>query len=199
MKGKLIVFEGLDRAGKTTQVDLLSQNLLLDEVPFKVFKFPNKNTSTWSVIDLFNSQLIDLHPKAIHLIYSANRWEVQEDIQKYLKAGYVVICDRYLYSGTAYTCGAFNVDFTWCLQSDAGLIMPDLTFYIDTPEELRCKRLDPLNQRHEAVEIQRNVERIYSQFEGSNWIKIDGSESTEQMSQRINRYVGNLLQTHVDM
>lgn len=195
MKGKLIVFEGLDRAGKTTQVELLTQNLLLDEVPHKVFKFPYKNTATWSVIDLYNSEIIDLHPKAAHLLYSANRWEAHQEIQNYLKAGHVVICDRYLYSGTAYTCGAHNVDFTWCLQSDAGLILPDLTFYIDTPESIRCMRLDPKNERYEDVEIQRNVERIFSHFEGSNWIKIDGSESKDEMSQRINRYVGNLLQS----
>lgn len=195
MKGKLIVFEGLDRAGKTTQVELLAQNLLLDEIPHKVFKFPYKHSTTWSVIDLFNSEIVDLHPKAAHLLFSANRWEVHQEIQNYLQAGHVVICDRYLYSGAAYSCGVYNVDFNWCLQSDTGLVMPDLVFYIDTPEKIRCERLDPSKQRFEDVEIQRDVERVYANFEGPHWIKVDGSESTEEMSQRINRYVANLLKT----
>lgn len=192
MKGKFIVFEGLDRVGKSTQINLLSSILTLDEIKHKVYKFPARATTTWSLIDLYNSQLIDLHPKSAHLLFSANRWELQEELIKYLNAGYFIVADRYFYSGTAYTCGAFDVDFSWCLQPDAGLIMPDLVFYLDVPEHVRLLRLDK-NERHEDVETQRKIERVYKQFEGPSWIKIDGNDTVNNVSETIQRHVRNLI------
>lgn len=46
----------------------------------------------------------------------------------YLKQGKDIICDRYAYSGAAYS-SAKGIDLNWCKTSDSGLVKPDIVFY----------------------------------------------------------------------
>ena len=52
--------------------------------------------------------------EAIHLLFAVNRWEMKEQILKDLKAGITIVCDRYAFSGVAYSaakvCGHFLYD-----------------------------------------------------------------------------------------
>lgn len=45
----------------------------------------------------------DIEGHAIHLLFSANRWEAVDEIKKLLLSGISVICDRYAFSGVAYS------------------------------------------------------------------------------------------------
>ena len=51
-----------------------------------------------------------------------------------MNKGINIICDRYSYSGVAYS-SAKGLDFKWCLNADRGLIKPDLVIYIDVDTE----------------------------------------------------------------
>ena len=51
-----------------------------------------------------------------------------------LESGTNVICDRYAYSGVAYSV-AKGLDFEWCLGADRGLVLPDLILYFDASAE----------------------------------------------------------------
>lgn len=53
--------------------------------------------------------------EAIHLIFAANRWEMRDQILSDLKSGITLICDRYAFSGVAYS--AAKVTFHSILQS----------------------------------------------------------------------------------
>lgn len=47
--------------------------------------------------------------EAVHLMFSANRWEMKEEILKDLAAGTTLICDRYAFSGVAYSAAKVSI------------------------------------------------------------------------------------------
>lgn len=99
VRGALIVIEGLDRAGKSTQVNRISQQIFA-----KTIKFPERSTPIGKMIDSYLGKLSEMDDRSIHLLFSANRWEKVEDILTSLNNGQHVICDRYAFSGIAYSC-----------------------------------------------------------------------------------------------
>ena len=68
--------------------------------------------------------------EAVHLLFSMNRWENKSQLMEILRSGTDIVCDRYAYSGVAYSV-AKGLDFEWCLGADRGLILPDLVIYFD--------------------------------------------------------------------
>lgn len=70
-RGALVVVEGLDRSGKSTQVDRLVQHLQARHV-----KFPERTTAIGSMINAYLTRQSDINDHAVHLLFSANRWEI---------------------------------------------------------------------------------------------------------------------------
>lgn len=140
-RGSFILFEGIDRCGKTTQCQLLTDRLnagiAVDSAKKAEFiRFPNRSSH---IGQLINSYLTNAEQKledhTVHLLFSANRWEAREMIEEKLSSGCHLICDRYAYSGVAYT-SAKGLDFDWCKGCDRGLPSPDLVVFVDIlPEE----------------------------------------------------------------
>lgn len=190
MQGKLIVFEGLDNSGKTSQIEILDEIFTIEEIPHCIIKFPYKN-ALWDVIDSFNSEIIDLNPEAAHLLYCANIWQEQKRIKQLLNAGHHVIIDRYLFSGIAYSVGYNKINLNWACQTFNGIIMPDLIFYMESNEQERVKR--KYNKtRFETIEIQRQVEKIYKQI-NKEWITVENNGSIMETSLVIQSHIKNLL------
>ena len=77
--------------------------------------------------------------EAIHLMFSANRWETNKQIIQLLTEGNNIICDRYAYSGVSYS-SAKGLDIEWCKNADRGLPRPDLVFFLYANEEILEKR-----------------------------------------------------------
>lgn len=99
MRGHLVVIEGCDRSGKSTQCERLMQRLQRENKPVQLFKFPGKpsshpmsfdnyvnifaslrllidrTTQTGKMIDSYLKQSTQMDDRAIHLLFSANRWE----------------------------------------------------------------------------------------------------------------------------
>lgn len=100
MRGQLILIEGLDRSGKSTQSQILSDKLINSSL----IKFPCRETKIGSII---NEYLIDsnfhLLDQSAHILFLANRWELAQSIIDTLNLGKFVVMDRYIYSGIAYS------------------------------------------------------------------------------------------------
>ena len=90
--------------------------------------------------------------EAVHLLFSMNRWEMNKILQEKLQAGTHVVCDRYAYSGVAYS-AAKGLDFGWCLAADRGLIKPDLVLYFDISAEKIAERSGFGDERFEKVDF----------------------------------------------
>ena len=102
-RGSLIVFEGCDRSGKTTQVKKLVEKLNELGKPAKMLRFPERSTGIGSIIDSYLTRKIELDDHAVHLLFSANRWELEKEITSSIAAGTNILIDRYAYSGVAFS------------------------------------------------------------------------------------------------
>lgn len=97
--GKLVVFEGADGVGKSTQAKLLFRYLISKKVPARHISFPRYNTTWGKQIRRYLSgdfgNLKDIDPYFISMLYAGDRLAASEEIKGWLGSGKIVICDRY--------------------------------------------------------------------------------------------------------
>lgn len=74
-RGLFIVFEGVDRCGKTTQTNLLTNYLNENGQSAELIRYPDRTTTIGGICDQYLRQAKELNDQAIHLLFSANRWE----------------------------------------------------------------------------------------------------------------------------
>lgn len=74
-RGALIVLEGLDRSGKTSQSGRLLSYLDGLGYPVESWRFPDRDTAVGKMISSYLSNQSQLDDHTIHLLFSANRWE----------------------------------------------------------------------------------------------------------------------------
>lgn len=139
LPGKLIAVEGLDGSGKSTQIYLLRRWLELGG--YKVF-FTEWNSSTL-VRDITKRAKKErlLSPTTYALIHCtdfADRYERQ--IYPLLKAGYIVLADRYVYTAFARD-GARGVDGEWISNAYSFAKAPDITLFFKVPLDKALARV----------------------------------------------------------
>jgi len=139
LPGRLIAVEGLDGSGKSTQVYLLRRWLELGG--YKVF-FTEWNSSSLvknTTKRAKKEQLLTPTTYAlIHCTDFADRYERQ--IYPLLKAGYIVLADRYVYTAFARD-GARGVDRDWIANAYSFARPPDITFFFKVPLEKALSRV----------------------------------------------------------
>lgn len=86
-RGTLIVFEGCDRAGKTTQCKKLVGRLKDQNMKVKFMNFPDRTSPSGKIIDAYLKNKANLTDEGIHLLFSVNRWEAKNEMERELKAG----------------------------------------------------------------------------------------------------------------
>jgi len=137
-RGALIVFEGPDGCGKTTQAVQLTY-FLGDRITRRtkgtlIMAFPDRKTATGKILDAYLQKTISLNDQAVHLLFAANRWEKRDDIVNEIQKGYCVIVDRYSYSGIVYS-ATKGMDVQWCMSAEHGLPAPDAVIYLSMSPE----------------------------------------------------------------
>ncbi|HEY6006973.1 MAG TPA: thymidylate kinase [Geobacteraceae bacterium] len=207
LPGKLIAVEGLDGSGKSTQLYLLKRWLELRKL--KVF-FTEWNSSV--VVKRATSkgkkrQLLTATTfSLIHSTDFADRYERQ--ILPLLKAGYLVLCDRYIY--TAFARDAVRgCSRGWLYNLYGFARRPDLTLFFDTPLPVALNRIlsgRPQLKYHEAgmdlgltsdpYESFRLFQaRIYDEYlamrERFGFVTVDGSISIEEQQARVREIVAS--------
>lgn len=190
-RGRLIVFEGIDRSGKTTQAKLLLDALVSMGIRAEARKFPDRNTPSGMVIDQYlrNTTTKDLDDCAIHLLYSANRWEAKQEMERALNSGITLIVDRYAYSGVAYST-AKGLDMEWCKGPDRGLLKPDFVLYLYLDALEAETRGDYGMERYERVEFQSLVAEAYEKMhDSSSWVMVNAVYSQEDICHDIRKHV----------
>ncbi len=100
-RGKLIVIDGTDGSGKSTQIALLVNRFKKDGYKVKVVDFPEYYSNFFGKFighclteQYYN--FVRVHPKIASVLYAADRFESKEKIEIWLKKGYIVIADRYV-------------------------------------------------------------------------------------------------------
>ncbi|CAH8507672.1 unnamed protein product [Heterobilharzia americana] len=167
-RGIFVVLEGADRVGKTTQASLLAKALSdITQKETLSVKFPDRDTPLGNHLSAYLNGTGDINNHALHLLFTANRWERQSDIRQAISDGIPVVADRYIYSGIAYTAAKphSTPNWEWCCKMEKGLVAPDLVICL-TPENL-----DDLNSRN-GYGIERYEEDDFQKRVLENYIRI---------------------------
>ena len=200
-RGLLILFEGVDRSGKTTQSEMLKDRL---GEGVKLIHFPDRSTCTGKIINEYLSSKKnnkeELDDRTIHLLFSANRWEAVQKIRDTLEEGIHVILDRYAHSGAAYTLAKGDIPAEWCFVCDKGLPEPDLIFYLDVPVDVTETRGGFGQERYEEVAFQRRVYRAYQDVlsVSKNVFVVDGTIGVEEVHQLVYDHFCQTQTSHRD-
>lgn len=184
-RGALIVFEGCDRAGKTTQCRRLVRTLKHKNLNVKFMNFPDRKTESGKIIDGYLKNKEDLTDEGIHLLFSVNRWESKREMERELLSGTTIICDRYSYSGVAFS-AAKGLDFEWCKTPEKGLLKPDLVVYLTLTSEAMARRGGFGDERYETSEMQKNVRLMYERMvETPLWKVVDADKTEDQLADEL--------------
>lgn len=133
----------------------------------------------------------DANDQAIHLLFSANRWEAVNVIIQDLKSGCTVVVDRYSFSGAVYTAAKENpqLSLEWCWNPEIGLPQPDLVLFLDISTEDAAKRGGYGAERYEKVEMQKKVrdlfKSLFSRLPTLNVRIINAGASQQDVADRI--------------
>jgi dTMP kinase len=137
--GKLIVVEGIDGSGKSTQIDLLCK-WLNEKGKSVYFSEWNSSPLVKSTTKKGKKQRV-FTPTTFSLIQAADfadRWETQ--YLPMLKAGVIVLSDRYAFTGFARDV-VRGVDRKWVRNLYSFALQPDLVFYFKVPLEIAVERI----------------------------------------------------------
>ena len=184
----LVVLEGLDGAGKSTQVKLLRTYLESVCDGLEYIHFPRYGAPVYGDLisrflrgDFGSNETV--HPQLVALLFAEDRHGAAADIRKHLEDGGTVLLDRYVYSNIAYQCAKLDSEEEaealrkWIIDTeygDFGIPKPDINLFLDVPigfveANLAAQRLgddrDYLSggrDIHEAdIAFQRRVRSIY--------------------------------------
>ncbi|KAH9125386.1 hypothetical protein AeMF1_003989 [Aphanomyces euteiches] len=190
-RGALILLEGVDRCGKSTQARLLASRLNA-----VLQNFPDRTTSIGSTINAYLSNACEMNDQAIHLLFSANRWELSETLRDHLSQGKHVVLDRYSFSGAAFTSAKMKpgLDVEWCMRPEIGLPKPDLVIFLDISTEDAAKRAEYGQERYEKREFQDRVrENFFRIMEHEKWHVLDATRSIDELHQQIAGLAENVI------
>ena len=208
MKGKFIVFEGIDGSGKTTQINqlskwLISTDLIPENNKLVITREPGGTKLGKSIRSLLLDTSIEKSPDSITelLLYAADRSQhVNEIIRPTLDQGDWVISDRFCGSTLAYQGYGRQLDINLIKDLEAIAtqgIAPDITFLLDIPiEESIRRRKNRKNDRieKEGREFLSNVSIGFQALsEDSNWKKISAINSKEKIISEIKSEIKKLI------
>lgn len=195
MKGKLIVFEGLDKSGKETQSKLLVEHLRSKGFEAVYADEPTSENPIGRLIKAWLSHNEEIESgKAIALLYTADRYEhLKKNITPNLESGKIVVLDRYYYSTMAYEKALYGVDIEWIKEMNKFVQKPDLVILIDTDPEECIKRAE-VKDRHEKLELLRKVKKVYDEIkQEEGFFVINGNRPKQEVFEDVKKVVERAL------
>lgn len=186
-KGKIIVFEGIDKAGKTTQAKLLEKKLGSKCVRID---FPDYSTPVGKEIKQFLDGKRNYPDEVKMMLLSANRWEKKGEIEKMVSKGTTVIMNRYYQSNLVYGISK-GLKLDWLLSLDKGMPKADLVIVIDIrPKTLVSRSKNVVDTFEKDLELIRRVKKNYRVLANKfNWRIVEGEKSVDEVHGQVLRIV----------
>lgn len=188
-RGKIIVIEGTDKAGKTSQSRMLAETLKVSGKVCVILDFPDYTTPIGMEIKAFLEGKRDYLPEVKHLLFSANRWEKKKEIESMLENGTIIVMNRYWQSNLVY--GVANgMDINWLLRLDKGLPKEDIVLVILVNPNISAKRAEMQDAFESDPQLAAKAYKNYLKYAKQyRWKVIDGSKSKEQVHQEITKII----------
>jgi dTMP kinase len=185
---KLIVIEGVDGSGKSTQLGLLKDHFLQKGYEYEYLHFPRTEAPYFGeLIARFLrgefGALKEVDPWLVAMLYAGDRKDASQQIKKWLELGRIVLLDRYTYSNIAYQCAKLDTPekqknlMRWILNlefSHFGIPRPDINIFLDVPFRFTEKKLSSSRSgkdrkylngttdiHEESLSFQKKVREIY--------------------------------------
>ncbi len=193
-----ITFEGIDLSGKSTQAKLLYDYLRRRKHKVILVREPGGTHTSEKIRDI----LLDKSHKQMtalteFLLFSASRQQLTEEVIKpHLQKGYIVICDRYYDSSTAYQGYGGKIEMRTIKEINkiaSNKLNPDITFFVDIDMAESSRRRAAMKKTRDRMESKKSAyfKKVidgYRKLAGLNksrFIKLNGSKSIEELQTEI--------------
>jgi len=202
-RGKLIVFEGAEGVGKTTQIRRLGETLTVRGVRFLGVREPGGTAVGNQIRHILLEPGPELSPRTEALLFMASRAElIEKDVRPALDQGLVVVADRFFLSTYAYQIegrGLPDTEVTAANRFATGGLVPDLTILLQLPVASALARTDSRGSRDriEAADddFHHRVAAAFERFTDRAWqrshpesgpvIAIDGAGSIDDVASAV--------------
>ncbi len=169
--GKLIVFEGTDGSGKSTQFKLLCQRLEEEKRPFHRLVYPRYDKPSSTLLKMylqgeFGSRPGDVNAYAASTFYAVDRYASwKQDWEEAYRGGGLFLADRYTTSNAVHQGGKLDAGeraefFAWLGDFEygkLGLPRPDLVIWLDIPTQ---KAVENLRRREADTHTQADIHEV---------------------------------------
>jgi len=181
-KGKLIVIEGIDGSGKSTQTNLLMRAFERDSREVKTMhfpqhgKFPFGRLVDWYLFGRFGDP-VKLNPRLVSWLYALDRWQASFTIRQWLRSGAVVVLDRYTTSNMGHQLGKLKSDeekdrfLVWLEKLEYKMLnipKPDLVLFLDVCPDMVSKLIDKRAGEPDGHET--NMEHLALTYHAYNFV-----------------------------
>lgn len=209
MSGLFVTFEGVEGAGKTTQLKLTEAWLHALSYQVKTTREPG-GTELGTNIRALLLQGGEVSDRAELLLLMADRaHHVETVIQPSLAQGYIVLCDRYYDSTIAYQGYGRGMDLAQIAQINriaTNGLQPDLTLWFDLDIKVgltRAKQVSGQPDRMERLDLefhQRVAEgfRKLAEQERDRIVRIDASQNADQIQSQIQSHIRTVIQSSLN-
>ncbi len=206
MKGKFVVFGGIDGSGKGTLINILKNYLLgkgysKDEI--LVTHEPSKSKFGKEIKRLLK---VEKDPSAnatkfLDLYVKDREEHLRKEVLPALEKGKIVLCDRYKYSTIVYQ-SIQGIPKEDIIELHAAMPVPDLVMILDLPVDIALKRIDADEKRRELEKFEKKqfLEKVRKGFKElpavlpeENIIIIDSSKPIEKVAERAKEELNKLI------
>lgn len=183
--GRLIALEGLDGSGKSTQLRRIQDSLEKNGYTVTASMEPSQGPVGQRIRELAREGLDELTGLDILNLFLEDRTDHSHNlVLPALKAGHIVLLDRYYYSSMAYQ-GAKGVDLDYIIAQHENRVPPaDLALYFRIPSSLARERIEKGRGEGDLFEkaaFLKKVQAIFDSLEFPEWTALDGTASPDEV------------------
>lgn len=188
-RGFLIVFEGIDGTGKSTQCELLAKSLTERDILNIALAEPTRGTWGTKIRKLLSEGRQGISPQEeLSWFVNDRKEDIELNIMPALQDNKVVLMDRYYFSTAAYQ-GALGLDPEQIrLENETFAPIPDRVLVFLTSPETCLERIESSRDQKSAFEkldYLRNVQEIFKSFTGPNIRFIDSVGSVPEVHEKV--------------
>lgn len=192
LRGSLVVFEGIDGSGKSTQIQLLARYLRAKGLDVVTDFEPTRGKWGMKVREAALTGERMAIEEETECLLQDRREHVREFIEPALESGAWVLLDRYYLSMMAYQ-GASGVNVEDIREwNEAFATVPDIAFWLDLPVEMAIDRMNARGNAHDAFENEPFLQEcaaIYSRMEMPWLHRIEADASVQEIQSRIREII----------
>ena len=203
--GKLIVFEGIDGSGKSTQIELLCQTLKERKIPFYVTMEPSERP-IGSMIRQILTGKAHADPKVIAALFTADRLDhllnEVNGIARMVEEGMLVLMDRYYFSSYAYQ--SVDAPMDWVIQANAlsaQTLRPAVNIFLDVDAEDALERItknrgktELFEEKERLIQVRERYMEAFEKLKDAERVEmVDGSREKDEIAKDVWGIVSALL------